>query len=100
MKEKTLKRSYTDVLSNWYYASLDMNDKVQEIDVLINYLNELKQKGNTHIDGDFRGFKYLSKIEELYERIENEHKKHNQILIELGKELEQIKIEHDKNNKL
>ena len=102
MENKTLKRSYIDSCfgQDWFYASLDMNDKVQEIDVLIKYLNRQKKEGCTHVDGDLKGFKYLSKIQELYDRIEKEHQKHRQILIELGKELEQIKLEHDKNNKL
>jgi hypothetical protein len=102
MENKTLKRSYIDSYfgQDWFYASLDMNDKVQEIDVLIKYLNEQKKEGCTHVDGNLIGFKYLSKIEEIYDRIEKEHQKHRQILIELGKELEQIKLEHDKNNKI
>jgi len=102
MGNKTLKRSYINSYldKDWFYASLDMNDKVQEIDVLIKYLNEQKKEGCTHVDGNLIGFKYLSEIEVLYDRIEKEHQKHRQILIELGKELEQIKLEHDKNNKI
>lgn len=100
MKRKYIGDNFIGCLAP-FYASEDMNDIIQEIDKIIKYLQHFKELGATHVTGDIRqAFKYLTPIEHLYDRIEEEHLKHNRILADLGRELEQIKLEQYKNNNL
>ena len=53
------------------------NDYIQEIDTLINFLNDLKGDGCTHIVKSLDyGFRYLSKIECLDNKIKEENERH------------------------
>ena len=73
-----------DLTYNIFYGSEDYGDYIQEIDVLIKQLEDLKKQGCTHTYNDLQtGFRYLSKKESLIKKMEEENERHSNKIKEL-----------------
>ena len=89
MKKERLERYYpvSNVRIEEIFYAGDEGDYIQEIDVLIERLNNLKKQGCTHTYNSLDiGFKYLTRKESLAKKIEAEHKVHVERLKELEDE--------------
>ena len=77
--------------NNWnYYEHQGIKYMYKDIDWLINELTRLKNLGFTCVNYDLFGFRFLSKEEEIQNKIKLEYEKHNRIISELNEELEQF----------
>ena len=84
--EKLEKERIVKLDTNFKFSEKE-NDYIQEIDTLIEFLNDLKDSGCTHIVKSLDcGFRYLSKIESLDNKIKEENERHLKRLKELDDE--------------
>lgn len=73
-----------------YYERTGLKYMYKDIDWMLDELNRLKSLGFTCINNDLFGFRFLSKEEEIQNKIKLEYEKHNRIISELNEELEQF----------